>query len=218
MNSLNIDNTYYRIVNGIKYINTFPDEWINNEHDNCGPKVCVDCLNNGTYRAIFVGYCTRCAEEYNFERGNGMLTTGKEMLGDLSQSVWRTYLQNINLELVENRNDWAFEYATILNNLYSNDIELEERNILVDEYINRHNNYRRFPLVLFNNDEELPDYEIMEYNYNNNIIVMEDDINVVVNVDDDIDGSLPELITDSDITDEDDEINDADSEEYYFTH
>ena len=213
----NEDNTLYRIINGIKYINNFPQEWIDQELDECGPRNCINCLHIGTYKTIFIGYCIPCAELYNFERGNGLLETGKEVQGNPETSIWNTYLENVNLENLENlenNDDWLFEYKAILNNIFSNQINEEERNELADEYVNNHNNYTRFPLVISEEDELIHEYDLInDINSNGNLSDL--------NLDSDSNSDSwrhPSLASDSDDSDiMSIDSRDADSEEYYFT-
>ena len=79
------------------------------------------------------------------------------------------YLEN--LENLENNDDWLFEYKAILNNIFSNQINEEERNELADEYVNNHNNYTRFPLVISEEDELIHEYDLInDINSNGNPI------------------------------------------------
>ena len=68
----------------------------------CGPSHCNNCLEYGSYRGVFIGYCMNCAYEYGYERGNGFLYHGVECLvgngREAKNSVWNTYLKNVNLE------------------------------------------------------------------------------------------------------------------------
>ena len=207
--NLNEDNSLYRSINGIKYINNFPQEWIHQELDECGPRNCINCLHVGTYKTIFIGYCIPCAELYEFERGNGLLETGKEVQGNPETSIWNTYLENVNLENLENNADWLLEYKAILNNVFSNQIDEEERNELADEYVNNHDNYTRFPQVISEENELIQEYDLInDINSNGNLSDL--------NLDSDSDSwRHPSLASDSDIMSIDSQ--DADSEEYYFT-
>ena len=73
-------------VNGVKYDSRFPEEWAKNhwsvvlgdidEPDavfTTGPEECKNCEFYGSFRGVFVGYCSNCAGEYNYERGGGFL-------------------------------------------------------------------------------------------------------------------------------------------------
>ena len=70
----------YKIRNNIKYIATFPDEWIRDNNTETGPKNCLHCASYGTYKGIFLGYCGNCAKfEYNdYSHGNGFVNIGQE--------------------------------------------------------------------------------------------------------------------------------------------
>jgi len=68
----------------------------------CGPSHCDNCLEYGSYRGVFIGYCLNCATSYGYERGNGFLDHGVEQTEgygrEAKNSVWNTYLKNVNLE------------------------------------------------------------------------------------------------------------------------
>jgi len=70
----------------------------------CGPSHCNNCLEYGSYRGVFIGYCLNCATEYGYERGNGFLTYGVECSEGYGRepknSAWNTYLKNVDLENV----------------------------------------------------------------------------------------------------------------------
>ena len=73
----------YYVIEGIKYDVHFPEEWARDHKDFeqespyeeylalTGPEKCANCAFYGTLRGVFVGYCSNCAREYNFERGCG---------------------------------------------------------------------------------------------------------------------------------------------------
>jgi NACalpha-BTF3-like transcription factor len=151
----------YYTLNGIKYIQGFPREWaeehVNEEH--AGPRKCGNCLFYGTFRSIFVGYCSTCAAEYDFERGNGFEELGRECPGDPNDSAWNTYLENVELNNLYNPG-WDLEMRQILQNIYN--FSEEYMREFVYDYQNSHNNYiGRYPLVLNNGVpyEDNEDYE-----------------------------------------------------------
>ena len=98
------DNFY--VLNGIPYDKHFPIEWAMNprELDNdftCDPSVCKNCLNYGSYNGVFIGYCANCAQEYDYQRGNGFIESGEEFKHEGfydENSVWNTYLKYVNLD------------------------------------------------------------------------------------------------------------------------
>ena len=121
---------YYQIENNnniknlfpINYDIHFPINWaINTNIINkdgflveTGPENCINCKLYGHLNGVFVGYCMNCAEDYEYERGNGMTDLGvevnKEMIAlDLSNieeknSIWNTYLKNISIEEIGDEN------------------------------------------------------------------------------------------------------------------
>tara|TARA_Y100000389_G_scaffold205036_1_gene262265 strand:+ start:4977 stop:5375 length:399 start_codon:yes stop_codon:yes gene_type:complete len=66
----------------VKYIKTFPENWINEDHiRHTGPCYCNNCRYHGSFKGIFLGYCLNCAEYiYNFSRGPGLPV--KDILGN----------------------------------------------------------------------------------------------------------------------------------------
>jgi len=72
---------HYYVVNGVKYDRRFPEEWATNHLSfsdghpdytlHTGPENCGNCSCYGSLRGVFVGYCSNCSREYNYERGGG---------------------------------------------------------------------------------------------------------------------------------------------------
>lgn len=46
------------------YAKCFPIEWARNHCPGTGPKDCKDCVKNGCWNGVFVGYCVKCANVY----------------------------------------------------------------------------------------------------------------------------------------------------------
>ena len=99
----NGDNFY--VFKGIVYDRHFPIEWAMNPKkiDNdftCGPTDCLNCLDYGSYNGVFIGYCANCAQEYDYQRGNGFVDYGEEFKHEGfydENSVWNTYLKYVSL-------------------------------------------------------------------------------------------------------------------------
>ena len=65
-------NQEFYTFDGVKYVNTFPQEWASNHLDETGPKNCISCKFNGSLCDVFIMYCTNCAiYEYGGKRGLG---------------------------------------------------------------------------------------------------------------------------------------------------
>ena len=59
--------TYYSYDEEL-YAKCFPEEWSQNHYLGTGPKECKDCVKNGFWNGVFVGYCVMCANLYeNFD-------------------------------------------------------------------------------------------------------------------------------------------------------
>ena len=57
--------TYYSYDEEL-YAKCFPEEWSQNHYPGTGPKECKDCVKNGFWNGVFVGYCVMCANLYMF--------------------------------------------------------------------------------------------------------------------------------------------------------
>ena len=122
------NNSPYKTRKGIKYIKEFPDEWINDELDDTGPKNCIECVCYGSYKGIMIGYCVGCAERHETQRGNGFEEIGREHPDhdEDSQSAWDTYLKDVDITTFYNPN-WLSDYYTYLDKLhiYTSSTKLE---------------------------------------------------------------------------------------------
>ena len=101
----------YKVVNGIKYINTFPDEWIYNNIYGTGPCQCINCKNYGCIDDVFIGYCSNCCQYiYNFQRGDGFENYVSELIleniGPFCNYVEREKFNII--KYLENKNTISF--------------------------------------------------------------------------------------------------------------
>ena len=133
-------NQRYKIVRGMKYIDTFPEEWINDEHKDCGPHNCLNCLSFGTYKAVFIGYCVNCADTHDLKRGNGMLEPVVELGGDEDTSMWNTYMQNIDMvELVNMNPSWIEDISREILLRHAGERSLNDMQEDISRYILMHN-------------------------------------------------------------------------------
>jgi hypothetical protein len=103
----------YYLFNGIAYDIHFPLEWAANpkicdDDFICDPSHCKNCFDYGSYNGVFIGYCANCAQEYNYERGNGFISSGKEIKKGLDEknSAWNTYLKNVILHEIGYDNNY----------------------------------------------------------------------------------------------------------------
>jgi hypothetical protein len=100
----------YYTVNGhqqpdgspVIYIGGFPLEWATSHAPETGPMSCLNCLDYGSLRGVFIGYCANCATHvYNGERGLGFMGDGKEDVDGIGESAFDTYLSGICPKLIE---------------------------------------------------------------------------------------------------------------------
>jgi len=96
-------------TNGYSYDNqlyhkNFPENWAMSHAPNTGPAECDNCAFFGSFGGHFFAYCVNCAEfEYNFERGPGMYVDYTEFVTNEVQTVFETYMKNISLEDIGDR-------------------------------------------------------------------------------------------------------------------
>jgi hypothetical protein len=86
------------------YTSTFPFEWTQTHKKNTGPKECRECAYAGSYNGVFIGYCVKCADLYDGERGPGFIEQGEEYKYSKhytkENSVFNTYLKDITLDSI----------------------------------------------------------------------------------------------------------------------
>jgi hypothetical protein len=86
------------------YHKNFPEEWATSHKPGTGPKECANCAFFGSFGGHFFAYCVNCAEfEYNFSRGLGMYLDYTELVTNDVPSVFDTYMKNIQLEDIGDR-------------------------------------------------------------------------------------------------------------------
>ena len=103
-----------------------------------GPLHCSFCKEHGYYNGVFIGYCERCAAEFNDgERGYGLNILNNN-IDDIdkenSNSIWNTYLKDVNLNEIgdTNLNEEREIYKDMpdlmssSNDEYSNPMEFDE--------------------------------------------------------------------------------------------
>ena len=103
----------------------FPISWATDEGDLSfggdktitGPLICPTCRRLGFLNGVFIGYCYKCAQQYNFQRGKGLtqLQTengwpheaekvwnlrGYELHVPKKYSIYETYLKNFDVNKV----------------------------------------------------------------------------------------------------------------------
>jgi hypothetical protein len=111
----------------INYDSHFPLNWILYEKTfyegfECkltGPVHCKYCRDYGHYNGVFIGYCSRCADQFNWSRGCGFLIAPDQPPGveiktymktnihgcfildhDKKNSMWETYLKGVTLDQI----------------------------------------------------------------------------------------------------------------------
>lgn len=99
----------YYTVNGhqhpdetsVIYIGGFPLEWATSHAPETGPMSCLNCLDYGSLRGVFIGYCANCASRvYNGERGLGFMGDGKEDVDGIGESAFDTYLYGVCTKMI----------------------------------------------------------------------------------------------------------------------
>ena len=145
----------------------FPINWVFDEkyfYEDCepyctGPHNCKYCRNYGIYKGVFIGYCGRCADQFNCSRGNGFLIAPNQPPGEeiktyirntyhgvvvrdriKNQSIWQTYLKGVTLNEIgcdnlckdDNNSNNGKSYDFDYNNYLKEKIEREFKEI--DEY------------------------------------------------------------------------------------
>jgi hypothetical protein len=76
-----------------------------------GPLHCENCIYNGYYNGVFIGYCIDCASHYESTRGNGLFAHGVEINESVynslydknyssENSIWNTYLKDVALDII----------------------------------------------------------------------------------------------------------------------
>jgi len=94
----------WKTYRGFKYHAKFPEGWILDEKQGTGrdcPDCVGTCLENPGYamwEGKIIGYCTKCAEEYEFRRGPGFIYYGEEKIIPDVPSVFDIYLEGMDTE------------------------------------------------------------------------------------------------------------------------
>lgn len=73
----------------------------------CGPKNCMGCKNHGFIGSIYMGYCKKCCEDYNGEKGPGHLYGYELEICSCVKNKWSK--QNIS-QYNEHTKNIFFEY------------------------------------------------------------------------------------------------------------
>lgn len=96
---------YYR--DKIRYAIQFPERWARYHYPNTGPIECITCSKYGFWNDVFVCYCVKCANIYNYERGGGVykgLQFGEYGTHQpYIDSACNTYLKDVLLDKIGDR-------------------------------------------------------------------------------------------------------------------
>lgn len=65
-------NKNYYCYNEILYAIQFPKRWARTHMMGTGPIECSNCYKYGFWNNVFVCYCIKCANKYNYDRGGGI--------------------------------------------------------------------------------------------------------------------------------------------------
>ena len=125
MNFITESSSYYE-HNGVKYIYSFPEEWACSHMPHSGPKECKFCMDFGMWNGIFLGYCSKCANDpytYNGRRGSGFCYPGKldSYLYDVDIDVDVDVDGNVGVDLDEDEP----EFYQNKNNMYLYGIDFD---------------------------------------------------------------------------------------------
>jgi hypothetical protein len=151
----------------INYDIHFPLYWIFDEktyYDDeaepqlTGPINCKYCRLYGHYKGAFIGYCARCAEQFNWLRGCGFLIAPDQEPGKEIKTYLKTTCHGDTFILDHNKEDSMWE-------TYLKGITLDK---IGDEHIE--SNYYN----LKNLEKEKENDNNFKYNYNNFIKEMEE--------------------------------------------
>lgn len=116
---MNATHGKFYILDNVIYDIHFPLNWALNPEKTsegfiCGPSYCQNCYKYGSYNGVFIGYCVPCAGMYSYERGNGFIYSGEEIVDpedyEYSEtsdyrpysetSAWNTYLKGVNRDQI----------------------------------------------------------------------------------------------------------------------
>jgi hypothetical protein len=96
----------FYIVDNIKYHIRFPIDWAISHKTftypglpgyGTGPKQCFNCRDYGSFRGIFVGYCSNCLIDYNNDRGI-IIDPGSDIANMSNKTIWRQYPYMFNVD------------------------------------------------------------------------------------------------------------------------
>lgn len=129
---------YFTHSDGYKYVDTFPRDWLENEHPKCGPVNCSNCRTYGSINGIFVGYCLNCAcSDFKGKRGNGFYGENRQYYIEGGQ------FYNPETNRIENKfevtneindmGDWNF-YLIQYQEQILNELDFEYQNMLMGVY------------------------------------------------------------------------------------
>ena len=86
---------------GIWYHSKFPEEWATSHKSETGPNECMNCLDYGCVKGVFIGYCANCALYVYFgSRGRGFESVGVECEDEEASyypSAFDGYLKGVNI-------------------------------------------------------------------------------------------------------------------------
>ena len=134
---------YFTHSDGYKYVDTFPRDWLENEHPTCGPINCPNCRTYGSINGIFVGYCVNCAcSDFEGKRGNGFIGENRQYYIEVGQffNPEKNRIEN-KFEVTNEINDigdWNF-YLIQYQEQILNELDFEYQNMLMGVYPSKKN-------------------------------------------------------------------------------
>ena len=92
----------YYVYDEELYDISFPREWATNHAPGTGPKECRGCIQVGSWRGVFIGYCAGCStQKYQLQRSGGFVSRGIENNNAPSSTrPFATYLKNKSLSRI----------------------------------------------------------------------------------------------------------------------
>jgi hypothetical protein len=188
-------------INGIKsdipFDEHFPTKWIMDErkyYDDeykreriTGPFSCAWCCKSGLFNGVFIGYCTKCAEIHDLERGHGLFghLTDKGIPYEADhcitnsifgssifrypkeKSMWNTYMKDVDLTCVGdvnlkekyNKNGYFCDVKEeVIKGYYCTFDEYYEEKALEEEYYRQQEEYDS-QRELYEKEKEDEEYE-----------------------------------------------------------
>lgn len=179
----------------INYDSHFPLNWILYEKHfyegfECkltGPINCKYCRDYGHYNGVFIGYCSRCADQFNWLRGCGFIIAPDQPPGieiktymktnmhgcfildhDKKNSMWETYLKGVTLDQIGDTNlaeeiELYKDMPELISNDYKDEYEQEKEQEYWEYMQEIEDEQYEIDKEIFLEEEEIRERQDMEY-------------------------------------------------------